>query len=232
LPTISFTLQRHPERFTLYTVHQQGEYCVHRFLHTYFINGTVHWLVDWGPRYDPESTDPARKRYSWEPDDQVSCDELKLKLTEHLQLIERHLVIARSMSQQPSTSAEVSEQPSEDLQVGEPLLMGASNDVPLQDSTEAVEEVTSDEQVSVEPTMEAAVPVPPNEQAISIPSPRHFVCLYCSKHFTAKWNLVEHLRVHNCEKPFVCPICKGCFRQKVKHATHNLPHQYASWLSI
>ena len=43
-----------------------------------------------------------------------------------------------------------------------------------------------------------------------------YVCKFedCNKEFTKVWNMVDHMRMHQSIKPYICQICKNSFTQK------------------
>ena len=46
------------------------------------------------------------------------------------------------------------------------------------------------------------------------------ICASCSKRFTKKCNLIDHLRVHSGDKPFKCGSCDKRFKQKAQLSKH------------
>jgi uncharacterized Zn-finger protein len=45
-------------------------------------------------------------------------------------------------------------------------------------------------------------------------------CATCMKKFTKKCNLIDHLRVHSGQKPFICWGCDKGFKQKAQLLKH------------
>lgn len=64
--------------------------------------------------------------------------------------------------------------------------------------------------------------------SVRLSRPRRFICIYsgCAKAFNARFNLVEHLRIHQGEFPFVCPEfgCKKRFKKRRLLWTHAKTH--------
>lgn len=58
-----------------------------------------------------------------------------------------------------------------------------------------------------------------NERGPSIPE-----CLYCKKRFRDNHQLVNHLRTHTGERPYVCEVCNASFAQKGNLAVHRRIH--------
>jgi uncharacterized Zn-finger protein len=49
-------------------------------------------------------------------------------------------------------------------------------------------------------------------------------CKQCQHQFASKQNLREHEYMHTGAKPFVCEVCKLCFRQASQRSLHRRVH--------
>lgn len=51
---------------------------------------------------------------------------------------------------------------------------------------------------------------------------RYFLCQYekCDKKFNKSWNFIDHMRMHNGEKPYKCSHCQKEFTQKGNFNKH------------
>lgn len=60
-----------------------------------------------------------------------------------------------------------------------------------------------------------------------------FVCKYdeCNLEFTRAWNLLNHLRMHEGEKPYVCRMCSKSFTQKGNLKKHIKTHLFSKTFS-
>ncbi|CAI2373436.1 unnamed protein product [Moneuplotes crassus] len=54
-----------------------------------------------------------------------------------------------------------------------------------------------------------------------------YVCKYdnCNKEFTRTWSILDHVRMHEGEKPYQCPFCSRHYTQKGNLDKHMLLHQ-------
>jgi len=46
----------------------------------------------------------------------------------------------------------------------------------------------------------------------------------CTKQFNKKCNMLDHLRTHSGEKPYVCDLCKKGFKQRAQLYKHQNIH--------
>jgi len=90
-----------------------------------------------------------------------------------------------------------------------------------------------DQQLEVQPAPIIVQDPEPEQEPQTIPAQRRsqtkqvkrdFICKYCSKVFTKKYNLTSHLRSHSNERPHQCEVCSQAFARESDRQRHMLTH--------
>ena len=53
---------------------------------------------------------------------------------------------------------------------------------------------------------------------------KHFECPTCTRKFTSKQNLKDHLNYHTGSTPFTCPVCGDSFKRGSQLSLHKRTH--------
>ena len=60
--------------------------------------------------------------------------------------------------------------------------------------------------------------------------PSEFGCPFCDRITKTKQNILNHIRVHTGEKPYVCEICNRAFSARNNLKRHALSHTRATYV--